>query len=182
MPDAATLNVTLDPALTVWLAGWVEITGTEPAGAVTLIVVAPDVEVPVRFVSSQPSTVKLYVPACVGVPEIVRIPLVAVASFKTQMLPVNVAPCTDIPGGSVLLTSQALANVTATPATVTSILKGWPTATEAGSGISETRYAGLVVGVEAPATESTAMLEHVYFSREAAQGGRGIGGPGCGCN
>ena len=24
--------------------------------------------------------------------------------------------------------------------------------------------------------------EHVYFSREAATGGRGIGGGGCGCN
>lgn len=28
----------------------------------------------------------------------------------------------------------------------------------------------------------TAMGEHVYFSREAAQGGRGVGGAGCGCN
>jgi hypothetical protein len=28
----------------------------------------------------------------------------------------------------------------------------------------------------------TAMLDHVYFSREAAQGGRGVGGSGCGCN
>jgi hypothetical protein len=28
----------------------------------------------------------------------------------------------------------------------------------------------------------TAMAEHVYFSREAAQGGRGVGGAGCGCN
>jgi hypothetical protein len=27
-----------------------------------------------------------------------------------------------------------------------------------------------------------AMSEHVYFSREAAQGGRGVGGAGCGCN
>ncbi|HMD60828.1 MAG TPA: DUF4266 domain-containing protein [Opitutaceae bacterium] len=26
------------------------------------------------------------------------------------------------------------------------------------------------------------MLEHVYFSREAASGGRGVGGSGCGCN
>lgn len=26
------------------------------------------------------------------------------------------------------------------------------------------------------------MMEHVYFSREAAQGGRGVGGAGCGCN
>jgi hypothetical protein len=29
---------------------------------------------------------------------------------------------------------------------------------------------------------ATAALEHVYFSREAAQGGRGVGGSGCGCN
>ena len=28
----------------------------------------------------------------------------------------------------------------------------------------------------------TAMLEHVFFSREAAAGGRGVGGSGCGCN
>jgi hypothetical protein len=28
----------------------------------------------------------------------------------------------------------------------------------------------------------TAMTEHVYFSREAAAGGRGVGGGGCGCN
>jgi hypothetical protein len=27
-----------------------------------------------------------------------------------------------------------------------------------------------------------AMMEHVYFSREAASGGRGVGGAGCGCN
>ncbi|MDB6137848.1 MAG: lipoprotein [Verrucomicrobiaceae bacterium] len=27
-----------------------------------------------------------------------------------------------------------------------------------------------------------ALGEHVYFSREAAAGGRGIGGGGCGCN
>ena len=26
------------------------------------------------------------------------------------------------------------------------------------------------------------MAEHVYFSREAASGGRGVGGGGCGCN
>jgi len=26
------------------------------------------------------------------------------------------------------------------------------------------------------------LAEHVYFSREAAFGGRGIGGGGCGCN
>ena len=28
----------------------------------------------------------------------------------------------------------------------------------------------------------TEMADHVYFSREAAQGGRGVGGAGCGCN
>lgn len=28
----------------------------------------------------------------------------------------------------------------------------------------------------------TAMSEHVYFSRETATGGRGVGGSGCGCN
>ena len=28
----------------------------------------------------------------------------------------------------------------------------------------------------------TAMTEHLYFSREAASGGRGVGGGGCGCN
>jgi hypothetical protein len=28
----------------------------------------------------------------------------------------------------------------------------------------------------------TAMSDHVYFSREAASGGRGVGGSGCGCN
>jgi hypothetical protein len=27
-----------------------------------------------------------------------------------------------------------------------------------------------------------ALAEHMYFSREAASGGRGIGGGGCGCN
>ena len=27
-----------------------------------------------------------------------------------------------------------------------------------------------------------AMDEHIYFSREAASGGRGVGGGGCGCN
>jgi len=26
------------------------------------------------------------------------------------------------------------------------------------------------------------LLEHVYFSREAATGGAGVGGAGCGCN
>jgi hypothetical protein len=29
---------------------------------------------------------------------------------------------------------------------------------------------------------ATAMMEHVYFSRESASGGRGVGGSGCGCN
>ena len=28
----------------------------------------------------------------------------------------------------------------------------------------------------------TAMMEHVTSSREAAAGGRGVGGAGCGCN
>jgi hypothetical protein len=28
----------------------------------------------------------------------------------------------------------------------------------------------------------TVMSEHIYFSREAASGGRGVGGSGCGCN
>jgi hypothetical protein len=27
-----------------------------------------------------------------------------------------------------------------------------------------------------------AMADHVWFSREAATGGRGVGGGGCGCN
>ena len=26
------------------------------------------------------------------------------------------------------------------------------------------------------------LIEHVWFSREAATGGRGVGGAGCGCN
>jgi hypothetical protein len=29
---------------------------------------------------------------------------------------------------------------------------------------------------------ATAMREHVFFSRESASGGRGVGGSGCGCN
>jgi len=29
---------------------------------------------------------------------------------------------------------------------------------------------------------ATSMSEHVFFSREAASGGRGVGGSGCGCN
>ena len=29
---------------------------------------------------------------------------------------------------------------------------------------------------------ATAMTEHVFFSRESASGGRGVGGSGCGCN
>jgi hypothetical protein len=28
----------------------------------------------------------------------------------------------------------------------------------------------------------TTMSEHIYFSREASTGGRGVGGSGCGCN
>jgi hypothetical protein len=28
----------------------------------------------------------------------------------------------------------------------------------------------------------SALSEHTYFSREAASGGRGVGGGGCGCN
>lgn len=31
-------------------------------------------------------------------------------------------------------------------------------------------------------TLATAMAEHTYFSRESANGGRGVGGSGCGCN
>ena len=31
-----------------------------------------------------------------------------------------------------------------------------------------------------PASDS--LYEHVYFTREAASGGRGVGGGGCGCN
>jgi len=27
-----------------------------------------------------------------------------------------------------------------------------------------------------------AMTDHIYFSREASTGGRGVGGGGCGCN
>lgn len=29
---------------------------------------------------------------------------------------------------------------------------------------------------------AVAMGEHVFFSRETANGGRGVGGSGCGCN
>ncbi len=29
---------------------------------------------------------------------------------------------------------------------------------------------------------TNAMTEHIYFSREASSGGRGVGGGGCGCN
>jgi hypothetical protein len=29
---------------------------------------------------------------------------------------------------------------------------------------------------------ATTMSEHIYFSRESASGGRGVGGSGCGCN
>ena len=31
-----------------------------------------------------------------------------------------------------------------------------------------------------PLAES--LLEHIYFTREASAGGRGVGGGGCGCN
>jgi hypothetical protein len=31
-------------------------------------------------------------------------------------------------------------------------------------------------------TLAVAMNEHTFFSREAANGGRGVGGSGCGCN
>ena len=33
-----------------------------------------------------------------------------------------------------------------------------------------------------PAPVDNAIDEHVYFSKEAASGGQGIGGGGCGCN
>lgn len=29
---------------------------------------------------------------------------------------------------------------------------------------------------------ATALAEHIFFSRESATGGRGVGGSGCGCN
>lgn len=29
---------------------------------------------------------------------------------------------------------------------------------------------------------NTALAEHIYYSRETANGGRGVGGSGCGCN
>ncbi len=29
---------------------------------------------------------------------------------------------------------------------------------------------------------SDSMADHVYFTREASSGGRGVGGGGCGCN
>lgn len=29
---------------------------------------------------------------------------------------------------------------------------------------------------------ASAMAEHIFFSRETATGGRGVGGSGCGCN
>lgn len=31
-------------------------------------------------------------------------------------------------------------------------------------------------------TLADGLYEHVYFTREAASGGRGVGGGGCGCN
>ena len=33
-----------------------------------------------------------------------------------------------------------------------------------------------------PDVSEFAMDEHIYFSKEAANGGQGIGGGGCGCN
>jgi hypothetical protein len=30
--------------------------------------------------------------------------------------------------------------------------------------------------------EGSKLTDHVYFSREAASGGKGVGGSGCGCN
>jgi hypothetical protein len=33
-----------------------------------------------------------------------------------------------------------------------------------------------------PIATATVNAEHVYFSRESASGGRGVGGSGCGCN
>jgi len=30
--------------------------------------------------------------------------------------------------------------------------------------------------------QATTLAEHICFSREAASGGRGVGGSGCGCN
>ena len=33
-----------------------------------------------------------------------------------------------------------------------------------------------------PAPVDNALDEHIYFSKEAASGGQGIGGGGCGCN
>lgn len=33
-----------------------------------------------------------------------------------------------------------------------------------------------------PSPVETALDEHIYFSKEAASGGRGVGGGGCGCN
>ena len=33
-----------------------------------------------------------------------------------------------------------------------------------------------------PSPIETALDEHIYFSKEAASGGQGVGGGGCGCN
>ena len=33
-----------------------------------------------------------------------------------------------------------------------------------------------------PNPVETALDEHIYFSKEAASGGQGVGGGGCGCN
>lgn len=33
-----------------------------------------------------------------------------------------------------------------------------------------------------PSPVETGLDEHIYFSKEAASGGQGVGGGGCGCN
>jgi hypothetical protein len=33
-----------------------------------------------------------------------------------------------------------------------------------------------------PAPVDNALDEHIYYSKEAASGGQGVGGGGCGCN
>ncbi|MGB0143989.1 MAG: DUF4266 domain-containing protein [Akkermansiaceae bacterium] len=44
--------------------------------------------------------------------------------------------------------------------------------------------ANLATKVMSPESDplGDAMSDHMYFSREASQGGNGIGGGGCGCN
>ena len=51
MPVATTRNVTLAPAVTVWLAGWVVIAGAAGAG-VTVRVATPLVTDPAEFVTT----------------------------------------------------------------------------------------------------------------------------------